>query len=70
MKSRSVKISLNFKLTFLKKLKKIGYHCDVGKKGNISKIVKAFQRHYRQELINGIIDKESLIIANNLCKKL
>ena len=37
---------------------------------NIIKIVKAFQRHYRQELINGTIDKECLIIANNLLKKL
>ena len=28
--------------------------------------MKAFQRHYRQELINGLIDKECLIIAKNL----
>ena len=31
---------------------------------------KAFQRHYRQELINGLLDKECLIIAQNLSKKL
>jgi len=70
IKSRNIKISLNFKSAFIKKLKKIGYYCNVYKKINISKLVKAFQRHYRQELINGIIDKECLLIANNLSKKL
>ena len=30
---------------------------------------KAFQRHFRKELINGILDKECLIIADNLAKK-
>ena len=69
-KSRKVKISLKFKLTFLKNLKKIGYYFVSGKKTATFKIVKAFQRHYRQELINGIIDKECLVIANNLSKKL
>ena len=70
IKSRKVKISLKFKLTFLKNLKKIGYYFTAGKKTSTSKIVKAFQRHYRQELINGIVDKECLVIANNLSKKL
>ena len=69
-KSRKVKISLKFKLIFIKNLKKIGYYFVNKKKTNIIKIVKAFQRHYRQDLINGIIDKECLIIANNLLKKL
>ena len=69
-KSRKVKISLKFTSVFIKNLKKIGYYFADKKKTNIIKIVKAFQRHYRQDLINGIIDKECLIIANNLLKKL
>ena len=32
-------------------------------------IVKAFQRRFRQELVNGKLDKECLIISNNLAKK-
>jgi len=70
LKSRKVKISVKFKSIFKKNLKKIGYLFTVAKKTNTSKIVKAFQRHYRQELINGIIDKECLLIASNLSKKL
>ena len=45
----------------LKLLKKIGY-----KFNNKSKVVKAFQRRFRQKLINGIIDKETLEIIKNL----
>ena len=56
------------KLKFFKKLKKIGY-CFISKeKINYLKIIKNFQRHYRKELINGIIDKECMIIADNLLK--
>ena len=40
------------------------------KKFLMTKIVKAFQRHYRKELINGLLDNECLIIAQNLRKKL
>ena len=29
-------------------------------------VIKAFQRRYRQELVNGRIDKECLLISNNL----
>ena len=29
----------------------------------------AFQRRFRQELINGVIDKECLIISKNIAKK-
>ena len=34
------------------------------------KTIKAFQRRYRKELVDGLIDKECLIIANNLSKSL
>ena len=46
------------------------------KNSNISKIkymkiiTKAFQRRFRQDQINGIIDKECLMISENLAKKL
>ena len=33
-------------------------------------LTKAFQRRFRQELVNGIIDQECLIISENLAKKL
>ena len=56
-----------------KNLSKIGY---VIKKTENSKnrkfnnyIVKAFQRRFRQELVTGKVDKECLIISNNLAKK-
>ena len=33
-------------------------------------ITFAFQRRFRQELVNGKIDKECLVISENLLKKL
>ena len=71
LKNRNKKVSNLDKIKFIKNLYKIGYN----KKGRIiekrfSKILTtAFQRRFRQELINGIIDKECLIISNNLLKK-
>jgi len=59
---------------FYNNLLKIGYSLKNPK--NIKKdrflifVVKAFQRRFRQELINGIIDQECLMISNNLAKKL
>ena len=58
------------KTKFIKNLNKIGYCFSNKKKPFLIKILKAFQRHYRQELINGHLDKECLIIAQNLSKKL
>ena len=70
IKFRQVRISNKFKSEFINNLKKIGYCFNIKKKTNFLKTVKAFQRHYRKELINGIIDKECLIIAINISKKL
>ena len=70
IKFRKVRISNKFKSEFINNLKKIGYCFNIKKKTNFFKTVKAFQRHYRKELINGIIDKECLIIAINILKKL
>ena len=55
---------------FYKNLNNIGYCISVKKKFFQTKTLKAFQRHYRKELINGLLDKECLIIAQNLRKKL
>ena len=58
------------KTKFFKNLNTIGYCIFVKKKFFLTKTVKAFQRHYRKELINGLLDEECLIIAQNLRKKL
>ena len=59
---------------FLKNLSKIGYTlkkpAKLKKKYFIIKLVKAFQRRYRQQLINGKIDKECFLISKNIVKKL
>ena len=72
-KNREVKIDNKDKKLFYNNLYKIGYSRNFPK--NFSKrhyqrlIVKAFQRRFRQELINSNIDKECLLISNNLVKK-
>ena len=53
---------------FLKNLYKIGYN-DVKKfksQKNIKYLTLAFQRRFRQSLVNGKIDKECLLISKNL----
>ena len=58
------------KKKFKKNLKKVGYCFTKNKKFFLPKTLIAFQRHYRRELINGVLDKECLIIAQNLTKNL
>ena len=73
-KNRKKKIDLVNKKYFYINLLKIGYSLKNSK--NISKddflnfVVKSFQRRFRQELINGKIDQECLLISENLAKKL
>ena len=50
---------------FFKNLNKIGY---TKKILNKKTLISAFQRRYRQDLINGKIDKECLLISKNLAK--
>jgi len=70
-KYRNIKIlEKKDKIKFIKNLNKIGYCFSNKKKSFFIKIVEAFQRHYRKELINGLLDKECLTIAQNLAKKL
>ena len=46
---------------------RIGYRNIDLKKLNTNKlIIKAFQRRFRQELVNGKIDKECFLISKNL----
>ena len=49
---------------------KIGYKKDLNIKKieNLKILVSAFQRRFRQELINGMIDEECLVISKNLIK--
>ena len=67
-KKRGQKIEKLEVNTFFNNLLKIGYSYNSRKK-NIKFLIKAFQRRFRPELINGLIDKECLIISQNLLKK-
>tara|TARA_B100000787_G_scaffold168731_1_gene158121 strand:- start:116 stop:859 length:744 start_codon:yes stop_codon:yes gene_type:complete len=66
-KSKTDKIEKKF---FFDNLYKIGYAKKFLKKHNkgryLSDMIKAFQRKFRQELIDGKIDKECLLISSNL----
>ena len=64
-KNRMKKININEEKIFYKSLFKIGYS---KKLLNKKTLVSAFQRRYRQDLINGKIDQECLLISKNLAK--
>ena len=70
---RRKKISLLDKKNFFKNLSKIGYSikspAKLKKNQFLNSITYAFQRRFRQELINSKIDRECLIISQNLVKK-
>jgi N-acetylmuramoyl-L-alanine amidase len=57
---------------FIKNLYKLGYPKNIlFNKYKYSKLlITAFQRRFRQELVNGIIDQECLFISNNLAKNM
>ena len=74
-KNRYLKTNNLEKNSFYKNLKLIGYPTKVvfkDSKISINKytkiITKAFQRRFRQDQINGIIDQECLMISENLAK--
>ena len=71
MKKRNIKIDNEGKIKFINNLHKIGYskNFKILKTRYIKILTKAFQRRFRQNLINGIIDQECLIISENLSKK-
>ena len=71
-KKRNIKASKKDKFKFIQNISKIGYSINYNNsKTQYTKLItKAFQRRFRQELINGIIDIECLLISKNLVKKL
>ena len=69
-RDRLILLNLVEENNFMTNLTKIGYFKISRKNNNFKKkiIIKAFQRHFRQKLINGIPDRECLIISKNLLK--
>ena len=73
IKNREIKSSKIEKVFFFNNLFKIGYSRkvsnDINKNSYLKNITRAFQRRFRQELVNGKIDQECLLISENLIKK-
>ena len=70
IKNRNQTVNKSDKIKFIKNLYKIGYPKNIffSKHKYIKLLTTAFQRRYRQELVNGIIDQECLFISKNLIK--
>ena len=70
-KFRKKKINNLNQIKFMTNLYKIGYpKNNKNKKSRYLEILtKSFQRRFRQELVDGIADKECLLISKNLIKK-
>ena len=72
IKNRQLKISKIEENVFFNNLFKIGYSKeypkDKDKNKYLRELIKTFQRRFRQELIEGKIDQECLIISKNLIK--
>ena len=73
MKNRNSKINPIEKKFFFNNLFKIGYSKknpkDFNKDRYLIDVTKAFQRRFRQELVNGKTDQECLLISKNLIKR-
>ena len=70
-KLRKKNCNISMKNFFLNNLFKIGYSRFLKKSDKLfflSLLIKSFQRRYRKELINGIIDQECLLISKKLIK--
>ena len=65
---RNLKLKMNEKKMFFNNLHNIGYSRFVGSKTKKNNLVKAFQRKFRSNLVNGKIDLECLLISKNLVK--
>ena len=67
-------VNLRDQKIFFNDLLKIGYTLNIPsnikKKHFLFLLVKAFQRRFRQQLINGKIDKECCLKSENKAKKL
>ncbi len=64
-KNRNLKLKMNDENSFFSNLYEIGYSISKNKNEKIN-LTKAFQRRFRQSLINGKIDQECLLISKNL----
>jgi N-acetylmuramoyl-L-alanine amidase len=73
IKNRKIKTSKVDRDIFFRNLFKIGYSKKIPKNLNkenyFKSISKAFQRRFRQELVDGKIDRECLLISISLLKK-
>jgi len=73
IKNRRFKTNQIEKNFFFNNLFKIGYSKKIPKSQNkdryLRDVTKAFQRRFRQELINSKIDRECLLISENLLKR-
>ena len=73
IKNRNFKTSQIEKIFFFNNLFGIGYSKKtprgISKNKYLRNVTKAFQRRFRQELINGKIDQECLFISKNLIKR-
>ncbi len=75
IKKRFLKTNNFEKKLFLKNISKIGYSIKILNKNNFNRtlytkrVILAFQRRFRQAIIDGIIDQECFIISKNLIKK-
>ena len=63
-KYRNLKVKNNEENKFLRNLSKIGYS-KINKNNKVN-LIKAFQRKYRQSLINGKLDQETYLISKNV----
>ncbi|MDC3349421.1 N-acetylmuramoyl-L-alanine amidase [Candidatus Pelagibacter ubique] len=72
LKNRKLKISKVEENIFFRNLFKIGYSKtfpkNIGRNKYLRELIKSFQRRFRQELIDGKIDQESLLINKSLIK--
>ena len=65
-KNRKLKIRKIEENIFFNNLFKIGYSKDNIKNEHFRELAKTFQRRFRQELVDGKIDQECLLISKNL----
>ena len=72
IKNRKLKISKIEESNFFNNLFKVGYSkkytTNIIKKKYLIELAKTFQRRFRQELVNGKIDQECLLISKSLVK--
>ena len=73
IKNRNLQINKLEEIFFFNNLFKIGYSKkipkDLNKDNYLKNVTKTFQRRFRQELISSKIDRECLIISENLLKR-